>query len=679
MTSKVIGVDVGGTFTDLILVDDVKGQVSVAKVPSTPQNQAFGVIAAIEATGSSLDDVTAIVHGTTVTTNALLERKIAKCGLITTRGFRDTLELGRRTRPSAYGLMAQFTPLIPRNLRFEVTERMDARGNVVTPLDIVEVREAVNQLLALGVESLVIHFLHSYVNPAHERLASKIAREIWPSPYVTAGSEIITEFREFERVVTATVHASVQPIITRYLSRLNGELAKKGHRRELLVMQGNGGLVASAMASDNAVQTVMSGPASGVSAAAFCAKASGVDHLITYDMGGTSCDIGIVQGGVPEITTEKQLEFGLPIHVPMVDVHTIGAGGGSIAYVDGGGMLQVGPEFAGAVPGPICYGRGGTRVTLTDANLLLGRLDPNALLSVETRVAAEVVASHMSEQVGNRLKLDPVAAAAAVIRIGNNKMAGAIRMVTLARGLDPRDYSLFAFGGAGPLHAVAVARELAIPRVLIPLRPGLINALGCIVGDVRHDYIDTVNRRLEVLDIDDVRNLLRRQMDSAHETIRQEQVEVSEVWFTHHAHMKFEGQTHVLRVKLEGADVTALEGLHQLFDRAYWNRFAVRLPEMRPVLVDLHTTIFGRRPGVSLDNLLKRESGKSLKDSQVATRSVWFAEGGWQDVPIYQREKLPADAKFTGPAIVVQLDTTTVIEPGTGVEIDSIGNLMLTV
>lgn len=678
MTSKVIGVDVGGTFTDLILVDDDKGQVSVAKVPSTPHNQAFGVISAIEATGSPLEDVTAIVHGTTVTTNALLERKIAKCGLITTRGFRDTLELGRRTRPSAYGLMAEFTPLIPRNLRFEVTERMDARGNVVTALDVEEVRSAVKQLLSLGVESLVIHFLHSYSNPSHEKLAAKIARETWPSSYVTAGSDIITEFREFERAVTATVHASVQPIIARYLSRLNGELANKGYKRELLVMQGNGGLVASALAADNAVQTVMSGPASGVSAAAFCAKASGVDHLVTYDMGGTSCDIGIVQGGVPEITTEKQLEFGLPIHVPMVDVHTIGAGGGSIAFIDGGGMLQVGPESAGAAPGPICYGRGGKRITLTDANLVLGRLDPDALLSVETSVPVDAVKALMNEQIGARLKLDPVAAAAAVIRIGNNKMAGAIRMVTLSRGLDPRDYSLFAFGGAGPLHAVAVARELGIPRVLVPLRPGLINALGCIVGDVRHDYIDVVNKRLEAIDIDSVRGLLRQQMDAAHETIRNEQVEVSEVWFTHHAHMKFEGQTHVLRVRLEGPDVT-LERLHSLFDQAYWNRFAVRLPEMRPVLVDVHTTIFGRRPGVSLDNLLRRKSGASLKESQLTTRSVWFAEGGWQEVPIYQRETLPSDAKFSGPAIVVQLDTTTIIEPGTRVEVDSIGNLILTV
>lgn len=678
MTSKVIGVDVGGTFTDLILVDDVKGQVSVAKVPSTPHNQAFGVVSAIDATGVPLAEVNAIVHGTTVTTNALLERKIAKCGLITTRGFRDTLELGRRTRPSAYGLMAEFTPLISRNLRFEVSERMDARGNVVTPLDVDEVHAAVKELLSLGVESLVIHFLHSYANPIHEQQAAKIAREMWPSPYVTAGSDIITEFREFERAVTATVHASVQPIIARYLSRLNGELGNKGYQRELLVMQGNGGLVASRMATGNAVQTVMSGPASGVSAAAFCAKAGGVDHLVTYDMGGTSCDIGIVQGGVPEITTEKQIEFGLPIHVPMVDVHTIGAGGGSIAYVDAGGMLQVGPESAGAVPGPICYGRGGDLITLTDANLLLRRLDPNALLSVETCVPVEAVAQHMDDQIGRRLKLDTVAAAAAVIRIGNNKMAGAIRMVTLARGLDPRDYSLFAFGGAGPLHAVAVARELGIPRVLVPLRPGLINALGCIVGDVRHDYIDVVNKRLDVLDMNDVHEILRRQMDTANETVKNEQVEVSETWFTHHAHMKFDGQTHVLRVKLEGLDVT-LEGLRTLFDQAYWNRFAVRLPEMRPVLVDIHTTIFGRRPGVSLASLLKRQNGRSLKDSQIATRSVWFSEGGWQDVPIFQREKLPADAKFEGPAIVVQLDTTTVIEPGTQAEVDSLGNLILTV
>ncbi|SLN65318.1 hydantoinase/oxoprolinase family protein [Oceanibacterium hippocampi] len=678
MTSRVVGVDVGGTFTDLILIDEQTNSVWLEKVPSTPQNQAFGVISAIEKTKQDLGGIREIVHGTTVTTNALLERKIARCGLITTRGFRDTLELGRRTRPAPYGLIAQFTPLIPRNLRVEVDERMDAEGNVVVPLDEGQVAEAVERLRELGVEAIVVHFLHSYINPAHERRAAEIARGIWPTNYVTAGSDIISEFREFERGVTATVHAAVQPVLDRYLSRLQSELANKGYARDLLVMQGNGGLVSSRIAADDAVQTVMSGPASGVSAAAYYATAAGFGHLVTCDMGGTSCDIGVVKGGVPEITTEKQLEFGLPIHVPMVDVHTIGAGGGSIAYIDDGGMLQVGPESAGASPGPICYGRGGERVTLTDANLLLGRLDKDNLLSVDNPVSIDAVESAMTTQIGETLGLGPAESAAAVIRIGNNKMAGAIRMVTLSRGLDPRDYTLFAFGGAGPLHAVAIARELGIPRVLVPLRPGLINAFGCIVADVRHDYVNVINRRLEDTDIAEVHRVLRDQVKTARETVESENVEIDDLSFTHHAHMKFDGQTHVLRIKLDDVDVELAE-LRALFDEAYWNRFAVRLPEMRPVLVDLHTTVFGRRHSLPLETLLAREAADDIGDAVVGERSVWFEEGGWQATPIYRRERIPPETRFSGPAIVEQLDTTVIVEPGVDVEVDSFGNLVLVV
>jgi N-methylhydantoinase A len=679
MKSKVIGVDVGGTFTDLIMFDSEKaGHIRLAKVPSTPSNQAFGVLAAVENTGESLRHVGAIVHGTTVTTNALLEGKIAKIGLITTRGFRDTLELGRRTRPTPYGMMARFTPLVPRHLRLEVDERMDASGNVVVELDDAQVADAVRKLVGLGAEALVIHFLHSYINPTHEERAAKVARKLWPTSYVITGSSVLSEFREFERGVTAAIHAGIQPVLDRYLSRLTSELAAKGYEHDLLVMQGNGGLVSSRLAVSSAVQTIMSGPASGVSAAAFYAKTAALGDLVTYDMGGTSCDVGVVRGGVPEVSTEKQLQFGMPIHIPLVDVHTIGAGGGSIAFVDAGGMLQVGPESAGAVPGPICYGRGGDRITLTDANLVLGRLNKDALLSVDNPVSLDQVKRKIDEQIGRHLKLDAIDAAAAVIRIGNNKMAGAIRMVTLSRGLDPRDYSLFAFGGAGPMHAVAVARELSIPRVLVPLRPGLINALGCIVADVRHDYVNVINRPLALLDIAVVRDVLRRQMEAAHATIGAEQVEIAATWFTHHAHMKFDGQTHMLRVAMEDANIS-LEELRKLFAEAYWNRFAVELPEMRPVLVDLHTTVFGRRPGISMQDLLESDKTGGDEKAIVGERKVWFHRGGWQNTPIYRRGRISSGDTFSGPAIIEQLDTTTVVEPETRVEADQFGNLIMSV
>ncbi|MBA3505940.1 MAG: hydantoinase/oxoprolinase family protein, partial [Betaproteobacteria bacterium] len=368
----IAGIDVGGTFTDLLLLNTSSGETRLAKVPTTLPNQAEGVIAALAAAAADLAAVQVIVHGTTTTTNALLERTIAKVGLITTQGFRDSLELGRRTRPTPYGLTGRFDPLVPRELRLEVPERMDADGNVVIPLDEAAVATAVETLEARGCDALVVHFLHSYLNPAHEKRALAIAKVRWRNAYVTAGHLILSEFREYERGTTACVNAAVQPVLARYLGRLREALANAGFTRDLLVMQGNGGTVSSRIVAETAVNTVMSGPASGIIAAAYSGRAAGYPNLITYDMGGTSTDVGLIADAVPEVSAELELEYAMPIHVPMVAVHTIGAGGGSIARIDDAGMLVVGPHSAGATPGPICYGRGGTRPTITDANLVLG-------------------------------------------------------------------------------------------------------------------------------------------------------------------------------------------------------------------------------------------------------------------------------------------------------------------
>jgi N-methylhydantoinase A len=597
--TRIAGIDVGGTFTDLVLVDEATGEVRLAKVPTSADNQAFGVLAALEKTGVSLAQLGTIVHGTTTTTNAMLERKIPRVGLITTRGFRDILELGRRTRPRPYGLTGSFRPLVERELRLEVDERMDADGAVVRPLDESGVEQAARRLLELGADSVVIHFLHSYINPAHERRAAEIVRSVWPNRHVTVGHAILSEYREYERGVTAAVNAAIQPVLHRYLERLQGELSRRGFGAELLVMQGNGGTVAASIAAEAAVNTVMSGPASGVIASAYTATRSGMPNVVTYDMGGTSTDVALIQDGRPEVSTELELEYALPIHVPMVDVHTIGAGGGSIARINEAGMLQVGPESAGAAPGPICYGRGGERVTITDANLALGRLNPQGLLAVERPVPLERLRAMIESQVGKPLGLGADAAAAAVVRIANDRMAGAIRMVSLARGHDPRDFALFAFGGAGPLHAVALARELAIPKVLIPARPGLTNALGCAVADVRHDFVRTVNRPLPEVADDLVRRVLDEQIAEGRATIERERVSVERIDFAHRADMQFQGQSHILTVALPGLDVPR-EQLHRLFEVAYWQRFQVELKEIRPVLVNLHTAAIGRRRPVSL-------------------------------------------------------------------------------
>ncbi|MSP77134.1 MAG: hydantoinase/oxoprolinase family protein [Rhodospirillaceae bacterium] len=672
-----VGIDVGGTFTDLLAIDTESGAVRLAKVPTTIDNQAIGFMAALAEAGVDPVQLQAVVHGTTTTTNALLERKIARVGLITTKGFRDVLELGRRTRPQSYGLRGTFRPLIDREYRLEVAERMDADGKVITALDESAVAEAAKKLLAMGCEAVVIHFLHSYINSAHERRAAEIVRGLWPNPYVTAGHAILSEYREYERGVTAAVNASVQPVLDRYLTRLRTELSAKGFDHDILVMQGNGGIISSRLIAATAVNTVMSGPASGVMAAAYTGRASGHPNLITYDMGGTSTDVGLIEGAVPQVSGELELEYAMPIHVPMVDVHTIGAGGGSIAALDSAGMLRVGPESAGARPGPICYGRGGSEPTITDANLVLGRLNPDKLLGVDHPVTLDHVRGLILEKVGKSLGLDAEAAAAAILRIANDRMAGAMRLVSLSRGHDPRDFALFAFGGAGPLHATALARELAIPTVLVPARPGITNALGCVVADLRHDYVRTVNKPLSALKDEDVSKIYAAQGEEGAATLKREGVPVREVRRVYSADMQFQGQSHILSVGVERPDI-GVEGLRKAFAVAYDRRFGIELAEIPPVLVNLHTAVIGVRPEISLEVLGAGKREPTLKAAQLGERRVWFSDG-WHQTPVYARDKLPLDSVFTGPAILEQLDCTTVVEPGDRVTQDKLGNLLITV
>jgi N-methylhydantoinase A len=679
-SGRLVGVDVGGTFTDLVYLDpELPGSLALAKVPTTLDNQAGGVMAALDAAGVDASRLDQIVHGTTTTTNALLERKVARTGLLTTRGFRDVLELGRRTRPTSYGLTGRFEPLIPRELRLEITERTDAAGEILTPLDEDGVVAACEALRAQGCEAVVIHFLHSYANRTHERRAADLVRATWPEVEVTAGSDILSEFREYERGTTAAVNASVQPVLRRYLQRLTGRLAEGGYRRTLLVMQGNGGTIAAERAADQAVNTVMSGPASGVMAAAYTARASGFANVLTYDMGGTSSDVGLIRDGVPSIQSELDLEYGMPIHIPMVDVHTIGAGGGSIARVDASGLLRVGPESAGANPGPICYARGGTEPTITDANMVLGRLDPDRLLSVDTPVSPADVRARIQAVVGDPLGLSAEEAAAAVLRVANDRMAGAIRMVSLARGHDPRDFVLFAFGGAGPLHATALARELAVPTVVIPARPGITNAIGCAVADLRHDFVSTLNTPLEGLEIARVHATFADQEAEGRALLAADGVALSGIEIRRTADMQFLGQSHILQVPL-ATGTPSLEELDRLFAAAYWDRFAVELPEIRPVLVNLHTAVLGHRPAVPLATLAPATDRRAtLEAACERVREVWFDGTGWHATPVYQRAWLPELATFEGPAIVAQFDTTTVVEPGQTARLDAHGNLLITV
>ncbi|MFP1632589.1 hydantoinase/oxoprolinase family protein [Zhengella sp. ZM62] len=675
---RIAGIDVGGTFTDLVLLDQANGRVRLAKVPSTLDNQAFGVLAALEEAGADLANLGLIIHGTTTTTNAVLERKLSRTGLITTQGFRDVLELGRRTRPQAYGMKGEFRPIISRDLRLEVSERMDAEGAVVIPLDEAAVETAARQLLEAGCESVVVHFLHAYANPAHEKRAGEIVRALWPNGHVTLGHEILSEAREFERGVTAAVNASVQPLLERYVRRLREELEARGYGGEVLVMNGNGGMVSSRLVAREAAKTVMSGPASGVKAAAHAGLLAGIANLVTYDMGGTSTDVALIRGGVPPVSSEIEIEYAMPIHVPMVDVRTVGAGGGSIARVNAAGLLDVGPMSAGAVPGPVCYGRGGTEPTISDANLLLGRLDPARLKSVEGGVSVDRVAAIFEERIGRPLGLDATGAAAAVIRMANTKMAGAIRMVSVSMGADPRDFALFAFGGAGPLHACALARELAIPRVLVPPRPGMTNALGCIVADMRHDFVNTINSPVASLDINALHRLIAERMGEGEALIRKEKVETRTIRHIVSADMQFAGQTHLLRVAMPDAWPDR-QTIQTLFEKAYFARFKVQLPDIRAVLVNINVSVIGERPALDLSALIDPAGRKaSLPEARTGTRPVWF-DSGWCETPVYWRDFLPLAFDLEGPAVIQQMDTTILVEPGDRANGDVHGNILVTV
>ena len=675
---NVLGIDVGGTFTDLIYVDKENNIIEFAKVPTSSENQAFGVMDAIKKAKLKLDQVKLIVHGTTTTTNALLERKLSKTGLITTKGFKDVIELGRRTRPNSYGMHGKFVPIISRDLRCEVSERVDARGNVITVLDEIEVKNTAEKLLELGCESIVIHFLHSYANNHHELRALEIISNFWPNNYITMGHSLLSENREYERGVTAVINASVQPILEKYLKKLENELSIANYKNELLVMNGNGGTISSKMVVNEAAKTVMSGPASGVIAAAHTGQSSGINNIITYDMGGTSTDVALIIGNQPSVSSDLEVEYGMPVHVPMVDVRTVGAGGGSIAKLSLAGLLEVGPESAGSVPGPICYGHGGTIPTISDANLLLGRLNISKIISDTDKISIDDIKKIFHNKLSKGLLLDEIKTAEAVIKIANTKMAGAIRMVSISLGVDPRDFTLFAFGGAGPLHASSLAKELGIPKVLIPARPGITNALGCVVADLRQDFTKTLNMPIDKVNIQDLHSLFEDQEKRGIESIKKQGLELTNISSSFSLDMQFIGQTHILRIDLPNS-YPDKDYLQKSFEKSYLNRFKVRLSEIKANIVNANTTVQGHKVPFDI-SLLNNKLDKRLNvnDALLEYRKVYFKDK-FLSTPIYSRDRMPFEFEIKGPAIIEQMDTTTLIEPNDRVYGDNLGNMFIEV
>ena len=556
--SAIVGIDVGGTFTDLFHARE-DGSFKVVKVPSTPQDPSIGVLDALTAGGLDGESLGALLHGTTIATNALIERRGARCALITTRGFRDVLELGRRDRPNIYGLTGVARPLIDRDQRWEVDERLDHKGDVVTPLDEDRLRELAAALAGEELDAVVVSFLHSYANPAHEERAAEILVEANPEWHVVTSNTVLREYYEFERTSTAVVQGYLQPLVSRYAERLVEKLADWGFENDALIMQSNGGAVPAARMGERAAHMIRSGPAAGVIAAARIASEAGFDRIVTADMGGTSFDVGISLHGRPQEAESVLLDFRLPVRVPMVDVRTIGAGGGSIASVDRGGILTVGPRSAGSVPGPVSFGRGGTEATVTDANVVLGRIDADRPIGEEGWTLDLEGARRAIAAVGEPLGLGVEEAAQAILAVVNTRMAGETRLVTLEQGHDPREFALVAFGGAGPLHGASLLGDIGIRTMIVPRYPGVLCAMGCAVADLRHDFSQTIERLLpeeggtrpDYLDVDQLHRTLTTQREEAEAELARDGVEIEAFAIHHHLDMAYEGQVHRLRVVVE--------------------------------------------------------------------------------------------------------------------------------
>ncbi|MFH6787269.1 MULTISPECIES: hydantoinase/oxoprolinase family protein [Methylobacterium] len=667
----IVGIDVGGTFTDLYYSADGTTVDRVLKVPSTPDDPSRGLVDALAAAGIAPGAVDLILHGTTIATNAVIERKGARCALVTTKGFRDILELGRRDRQRMYGLTGVQHPLIPRADRFEVDERLDHQGRVVRPLDEDAVRALADVLAGLDVEAVVVALLHAYANPDHEERVRDILLSREPAWQVVTSASVVREYYEFERTSTAAVQGYLQPLVARYADNLSAKLTERGFRTQTLVMQSNGGLVPLAHLGSRAANIVRSGPAAGVMAAARLAAQAGFDNVITGDMGGTSYDVAVVVGGSPSVAETTELDFRVPLRLPMIDVHTIGAGGGSIAHLDRGGILQVGPESAGAVPGPACFGRGGTRPTVTDVNAVLARINAEHPIGLKHLDRLDIPAARRAiGDLGERLGLGVEETAEAILAIVNQRMAGRTRLLSVERGLDPRDFVLVAFGGAGPLHGAAIMREVGIRTMLIPPHPGVLCALGCAIADLRHDLSRTIERRAADLDAGTVASVLAEQRREGEARLVQSEARLVGTEVSHHAEMSYAGQIHTLRVPVEPG--WGPERLVAAFHDAYRAEYGNTLGDIPVSVVSLKTAVLGRRAGT------RPEAAREVAPSPArpsGRRPVYF--GGWIDTAIYDRATLVPGATFTGPAILEQADTTTVIEPGMRARVDSFGNVLV--
>jgi N-methylhydantoinase A len=672
-----VGADVGGTFTDVVAVAD--GRVRVTKTPSTPDAPERGVVDGLErvADRDAVDpgDVSAFAHGTTVATNAVLEAEWADAALVTTEGFRDVLEIGRQARPDIYDFQAEKpTPVVERDRRFGVPERLDEQGAVLEPLDEDAVRALAADLRAAGVESVAVCLLFAFENDAHERRVREILRAEGLDVPCSLSSVVLPEIREYERTLTTALDAALKPVLADYVGRLTDAVADAGVRAPLRIMQSNGGTITAEAARDRPVRTLLSGPAAGVQGATYVAGRRGFDDLLTMDMGGTSCDVSLVTDGDPVVTTDVEVgEY--PVSVPMTDVHTVGAGGGSVAWLDPGGALRVGPRSAGADPGPVCYGRGGDRPTTTDAQFLLGRIDPESFLDGGGASRAEV-REVVERELADPLGLGVDAAAQGVLDVANANMERALRVVSVERGYDPREFTLVAFGGAGPLHAATLAADLDVPRVLVPRAAGVLSALGLLTSDVLYDYSTSRVRRLSAVDPGDLSATFEEFVAAGRDRLAAEDVPPDRMTFERTADLRYVGQSFDLGVRVPASlDADALEAVAERFHRRHRDRYGHASPSEPLELVTLRCRARGT---VEPPDLAAETTRESVEAARTGTREVGF-DGAVRETPTFDRARLGPGMSLDGPAVVEGAESTTVVPPGQHLRVDDDANLLLEV
>jgi len=675
-----VGVDVGGTFTDVVVVDEETGEYSVTRTPSTPKDQSVGVEEVLKKISQkskiSYGDITRFVHGTTVATNALLERKGAKSALITTKGFRDIFEIARQTRPDLYDFWAKRPrPPIERHLVFEVSERVQFDGKVLKELDQNEAKQIAEKLRENSVESVAVCLLHSYANPTHEEtLKSILSREL-PDVHLSISSEILPEIREYERTCVTAINAYVLPRVERYLMNLLERKDRLGIRPTIHVMESNGGIMDAKVAGRRSVHTLLSGPAAGVLAAKYLSRLTGERNLITLDMGGTSTDICLMEGGEYYLTTEREIAQ-FPIRVPVIDIHTIGAGGGSIAWVDEGGALIVGPQSAGADPGPACYNTGGTEPTVTDGNLLVGHLNQDNFLGGEIRLFPDKANSAIKEHL-SILGGDAVENAEGILRVVNSNMVKGIMVVSVQRGYDPRKFDLVAFGGAGPMHAAFLARELGIRRIIVPPNPGNFCAFGAVLANVRYDYVTTCLKSVDDLGVDEYNSIYERIKNRGTKDMAVEGFSQDNVLFTSTADMRYRGQTWELTVPTPGVvrSPQDLERIAQDFHAIHKRTYGYDMKDEQVVIVNLRTAAIGEVPSVRMK---KRTSESENTSSAARTDSRQVFSGGRHiEYQIFDRTRLVSGNTVVGPAIVEEYGSTTVIPPDMRARVDSYDNIII--